>query len=415
VDERDPLHELQSALNLMATQLAAGREELRQRIAQATRELRDRTEEAEAATLAKSRFLAAASHDLRQPLHALGMFIARFGQLHLDVESRALVANLEASVHSMQDLMDGLLDLSRLEGGTVHVQMQPINLSVLTQSLAQSIRPTVDNKRLRLRLRCADHWVLSDPVLLHRILLNLVNNAVRYTETGSVLVACRSIEGGSRIQIQVWDSGIGISAEHQQNIFKEFYQVANAGRNRTLGLGLGLNIVERSAKLLDHPVHLCSVLGRGTRVTITVLCCTPPAERDLVMQEQEGSAESALDARILLIEDDKLAREALRDLLASWNYRVVAVAGSEDALGFVRTQGVPDAIISDFRLGGTENGLGTIEAIRALAKVHVPACVMSGDTDAGLMLAAKEAGLTLLHKPVRPAKLRSLLRHLVQG
>ena len=415
VEESDPLHELQRALNRMAERLAAGRDELQQRIALATHELRERTDEAEAAPLAKSRFLAAASHDLRQPLHALGMFIARFGQLTLNAEPRALVTNLEASVQSMQDLLDGLLDLSRLEGGAVQVQMQPIHLQALMESVAQSIRPTVDDKGLRLRMRCTDQWVLSDPVLLNRIMLNLVNNAVRYTETGTVLVACRVREGGSRVQIQVWDSGIGISAEHQQNIFKEFYQVGNAGRNRALGLGLGLNIVERSAKLLNHPVHLCSVLGRGTRVTITVESCMRPAQQSRGALDYQESGESAARAHILVIEDDKLAREALRDLLESWNYDVVAVAGSEDAQAHVRLQGVPDVIVSDFRLGGTENGLSTIAAIRLLALADVPACVMSGDTDAGLILAAKEAGLTLLHKPVRPAKLRNLLRHLVQG
>lgn len=414
VDEQDPLHELQRALNVMATRLAAGRDELQQRISQATRELRMRTDEAEAATLAKSRFLAAASHDLRQPLHALGMFIARFGQLSLDAESRALVRNLEASVQSMQDLLDGLLDLSRLEGGAVQVHVQAVHLVPIVESIAQTIRPMTASKGLHLRLRCADRWVLSDPVLLHRMLLNLVHNAVRYTEKGSVLIACRPRKGGASMEIQVWDSGIGIPPEHQQDIFKEFYQVGNTGRNRTLGLGLGLNIVERSAKLLGHEISLCSLPGRGTRMAISVLSIEPPAVPQARVEVEHENAYAHKGGRVLVIEDDKLAREALCELLKSWSYEVHAVAGSEQAKQHVGAHGAPDAIVSDFRLGGSESGLDTIAAIRRLTQADIPACVLSGDTDSALMVAARAAGLTLLHKPVRPAKLRNLLRHLLE-
>ena len=271
----DPLREVQQGLNVMAQRLESGRDELEQRIATATQALREKKEEAETATRAKSRFLAAASHDLRQPMHALGLFVARLAQLPHDAPTTHLIGNLDASVQALQELLDGLLDVSRLEAQAVQVQLRPFPLADLFEQLRASLALTAQQKGLRLRVRPTQVWVLSDSALLHRVLLNLLSNALRYTQTGGVLLACRSGADGQHVRIEVWDSGIGIAPEHQSAVFKEFYQIGNSERDRNKGQGLGLSIVERSAQLLGYPLQMRSSLGRGTRFSLCVPVAPP--------------------------------------------------------------------------------------------------------------------------------------------
>jgi signal transduction histidine kinase/CheY-like chemotaxis protein len=408
----DPLRDLQLGLNQMAERLESGRDELEQRIASATVELREKKEEAETATLAKSRFLAAASHDLRQPTHALGMFVARLAQLPHDAETGHLISNLDASVQAMQDLLDALLDISRLDAHAVQVQRRPFALADIFEKLRLGLTPTALEKGIRLRLRPTNVWLLSDPTLLHRILLNLVANAVRYTRQGGVLVACRVAADGRHVRLEVWDSGIGIAPEHHQAIFKEFYQVGNAERDRSKGLGLGLNIVERTAHLLGHRLELCSSLGLGTRFSMDVPLAPPGAALDAPGPLEATTFDDLADVVVLVVEDDALAREALVSLLESWGVVVVEAEGLSTALWQLKSGVLPDVIMSDYRLRDGENGLETVRQLRAAAGQQIPACLMSGDTDPNLMQSAREAGLTLLHKPVRPAKLRSLIRRL---
>ena len=414
VRPNDPLRDLQKGLNQMAERLELGHEEMAQRVALATSELREKKEEAEIATRAKSQFLAAASHDLRQPTHALGMFVARLGQLPHDAQTRHLVANLDASVRAMQDLLDGLLDISKLDAGAVQVNLHATPLNAIFEQIRLAMLDAASDKGLRLRVRPTSAWVRSDPVLLQRILQNLVANAVRYTQQGSVLLACRPSgdgpDSGARVRIEVWDSGIGIAPEHQHQVFREFYQVGNAERDRTRGLGLGLNIVERTAHLLGHSFTLRSSLGQGTRFTLEV----PLARADAAPPEPvQAPAITRLNGlAVMVIEDDALAAEGLVGLLASWGCTVLAADGQQQALAHMAQSGVPDVIVSDYRLRGGDNGIAAIDALRVAAGHSIAACLMSGDTDQALITQARQAGLTLLHKPVRPAKLRSLLRSL---
>ena len=414
VRPNDPLSDLQKGLNQMAERLELGHEEMAQRVALATSELREKKEEAEIATRAKSQFLAAASHDLRQPTHALGMFVARLGQLPHDAQTRHLVANLDASVRAMQDLLDGLLDISKLDAGAVQVNLHATPLNAIFEQIRLAMLDAASDKGLRLRVRPTSAWVRSDPVLLQRILQNLVANAVRYTQQGSVLLACRPSgdgpDSGARVRIEVWDSGIGIAPEHQHQVFREFYQVGNAERDRTRGLGLGLNIVERTAHLLGHSFTLRSSLGQGTRFTLEV----PLARADAAPPEPvQAPAITRLNGlAVMVIEDDALAAEGLVGLLASWGCTVLAADGQQQALAHMAQSGVPDVIVSDYRLRGGDNGIAAIDALRVAAGHSIAACLMSGDTDQALITQARQAGLTLLHKPVRPAKLRSLLRSL---
>lgn len=398
----------------LSTQLADSRRELERRIMAATTELRAKKEEAENATLAKSRFLAAASHDLRQPTHALGMFVARLSQLPADAQTRELVGKLESAVRAMQDLLDGMLDLSRLETQATPVQSRPVAVNALFESVQRHVASAAAAKGLRLRIHPTRYWVMSDALLLQRILLNLVSNAIQYTPQGTVLLTCRPTDQGRRVRIEVRDSGIGIAPEHHALIFKEFYQVGNSERDRARGMGLGLTLVERSARLLGHVLVMRSCVGQGSCFRLDLQLSPPTAVADTSMSEHAMTG-SLQGLRLLVVEDDAMAREALSGLLTSWGCVVVSARGLQSALDLLAGQGpddLPSMILSDYRLPGGENGIQVIEALRESSGTPLAACLMSGDTDGQLINRARDAGLPLLTKPVRPAKLRNLLmRH----
>jgi signal transduction histidine kinase len=409
---REPLRALQNNIYQMADRLSQDRLELEQQVALATQALREKKEEAEQANLAKSRFLAAASHDLRQPTHALGLFVSRLAQLPHDARTGDLIRNLDAAVRAMQNLLDGLLDISRLEARAVQVNKQPFAVSAVFDQLQQDLREQAAAKGLRLRVRPTNLWVMSDATLIYRVLLNLVGNALRYTERGGVLVAARQRTSG-HVELQVWDSGIGIAPEHQQVVYDEFFQVGNAARDRTKGLGLGLNIVQRTVRLLEHPLVLTSKPGHGTRFVLTL----PGALRQQEVVESAAKDTPVQDdlrgKRVLVVEDDAMAGSALVGLLDSWGLWVAQAVGPTDAFRHLTDGWVPDVIVSDYRLQDGCNGMELVQRLRLRLGCATPACLISGDTDASLMQSAQAAGLTLLHKPVRPAKLRSLLRRLL--
>ena len=410
----DPLFDLQRNLMQMADRLAGARQDLEHQVSAVTQALREKKEEAELATQAKSRFLAAASHDLRQPLHALGMFIARLAQLPHDGPTRQLVGKLQASVNAMQNLLDGLLDISRLEAKAVQVRFEKFPLMALFERLEHDLAPLAREKGLQLRIRSCSVWVRSDPALLHRILLNLVGNALRYTQKGGVLVACRGAGHGPQVNIEVWDSGLGIAPEHQQDVFKEFYQVDNPARQRSLGMGLGLSIVQRSCRLLTHPLTLSSRLGVGTRFCVKVPRAVPGPVPKLLAASEPAETPGPLQGTVLVIEDDEMVRQALVGLLQSWGMAVAEASDLHSAQGLIEQGLFPCLIISDYRLNAPLNGILVVARLRQQLAFPVPACLISGDIDPALIQTAKQAQLTLLHKPVRPAKLRNLLRHLLK-
>ncbi len=369
---------------------------------------------AEDASRAKSRFLAAASHDLRQPTHALGMFVARLGQLEHNTETSHLIERLDTSVQVMRDLLDALLDISRLDAGAVLVNLQAFMLSEVFEQLKTELALVAAEKGLSLRVRPCNAWVLSDPVQLRRILLNLLSNALRYTRAGNVLLACRVKDGGHSAWIEVWDTGIGIAPEHQAEVFREFYQVDNLARERSKGLGLGLNIVQRTARLLGHRLELCSRPGQGSRFRIEVPLTAPAKKTDRRGPGRDQSSNDLVGLLVHVIEDDTLARAGLVNLLLSWGASVAEAPNLAVALDQLREGLQPDLIVSDYRLPDKQNGIEAVRRLRLSAQKEIPACLISGDTDPELILAAKEVGLTLMHKPVRPAKLRSLIGRLAK-
>ena len=408
--DNSSLQRLEEGLNQMAARIESGQEELQRRIAEATAELRAKKEEAELATLAKSRFLASASHDLRQPMHALGMFMGRLVHLPHSDETRHLIGRIDASVHALQNLLDALLDISRLEAGVLRARPRHFPVHALFEQLGGELSAMAEERGLKLRLRPSSLWLTSDPILLHRILLNLVSNALRYTRQGGVLVACRRRGGNARIE--VWDSGIGIPPESQVEIFKEFVQLANPERDRNQGLGLGLTIVERTAQLLGHPLTVDSLPGIGSRFAIAV----PIAPPEAIVPETAPSAlpQGQFEGlHLLVIDDDALARQGLAVLLESWGCRVTAAEDAEQALTLIERQGQPNLIACDYRLRHGQNGIGVLALLRACGGLEARGFLISGNTDPELMKQAAEAGIPLLHKPVQPARLRALIHRLL--
>ena len=423
----DPLRDVARGLNKMAESLESGRDQLEQRIASATEALREKMDEAEAATLAlqekkeeaeaatqaKSRFLAAASHDLRQPTHALGMFVSQLRHMAHPAQTAELVENLESAVMWLQDLLDSLLDFSRLDAGSWQVDVRAVALTEIFAQLRSELAVLAISKGLRMRIRPTEVLVMSDPALLHRILSNLLGNSVRYSHKGGVLLACRRTGDGRHVRIEIWDTGIGIAAAHHKAIFGDFYQINNPEHLREKGLGLGLAIVERSARLLGHSLRMWSNPGVGTRFSIEIPLASAAAvseRRDSLRRPEEDNFPGSL---VLVIEDVALVREALVSLLESWGLLALGVGNLAAALAQLHAGFQPDLIVSDYRLADNENGLDAIVGLRAAAARCIPACLVSGDTDPAVLWAAQAADLHLLQKPVRPAKLRSLLRHLL--
>jgi signal transduction histidine kinase/ActR/RegA family two-component response regulator len=404
VDTGDELEVLADQFNAMAETIGRSHEELEQKVEARTRELA-------LANSAKSRFLAAASHDLRQPMHALGLFVAQLLAKPQTVEQRRLVDRIHASSQAMNALLDSLLDISRLDAGAVTPQAIDFPLDRLFARMRAEFEPLAQEKGLELRIASTSVWLRSDPVLLGRIVQNLISNAVRYTPRGGVLVGCR--RRGAAVRIDVIDSGPGIPEEEREHVFREFYQLANPEHDRSKGLGLGLAIVERLARLLDHRVEIASRAGRGSRFCLTVTRGAPCSTAAPPEGIETGIPRGTL---VSLIDDDALAREAMRGLMSSWGCEVVAAASAaEAALKLAAYRRMPDLIVSDFRLAGGGTGLQAIAQLRSAFGAQIPACLVTGDTSTDVLREIECAGLHALTKPVAPLRLRALVSQMLKA
>ncbi len=375
-------------------------------------EIQDKRRQLELANLYKTRFLAAASHDLRQPLHALNLFIAQLQGESDPAERGRLVAQTGVAVNAMNELFDALLDMSRLDAGVLEVNPTDFPVAQLLERVKTTFAESAREKGLRLRVVPSSAWVRSDFILLERILLNLVSNAVRYSARGGVVIGCR--RHAERLCLEVWDSGPGIPDDQRQHIFGEFYQLAAPESDRRGGLGLGLAIVERLGRLLDHPVELASQLGKGSRFSISVPLV---AERRAPTEPAESAAplvDPALGKLIVVIDDDALVLDSMRGLLQRWGCNVVAEASGAAAHARLLELGQePDVVVSDFRLADGKSGIEAIELLRSALGIAVPAFLISGDTAPERLREASASGYLLLHKPVPPMALRAVLNRLL--
>jgi signal transduction histidine kinase/CheY-like chemotaxis protein len=367
----------------------------------------------ELANLAKSRFIAAASHDLRQPLHALNLFLdQRRGETD-QVERSRLDAQIDTAVAAMNELFNSLLDISKLDAGVLAPSISEFPVDHLLKRIETAFVAIARENGLRLRVVSSRAWVRSDFILLERILLNLVSNAVRYTERGGVVIGCRHRNG--RLRIDVCDSGIGIPQDQRRNIFGEFYQLDSGEKDRRGGLGLGLAIVDRLCGLLDHPIELTSSVGRGSRFSVLI-----PSASAVMAQVPLDVPRALVDSEhgklVMVIDDNELVRDGTRGLLKSWGCLVVT-AESEDAAMAKLADHVrrPDLIISDYHLAQGKAGFELIDRLRRACGAQIPAFLISGDTAPERLREASASGYYLLHKPVLPITLRSVVSQLLKN
>jgi signal transduction histidine kinase/CheY-like chemotaxis protein len=386
---------------------------LRMEVDERNRELAERNREVESANLAKSRFLAAASHDLRQPLHALNLFVAQLANETDEAERRRLVTRIDVAVAGMNELFGALLDISKLDAGVLAPSVADFPVDHCLRRVEATFAGVAREKGLRLGVVPCAATVRSDAILLERILFNLVSNAVRYTVRGGVVVGCR--RRGSGLRIEVWDSGIGIPDDQHRTIFGEFRQLAPPGKEPSAGLGLGLAIVERLCRLLDHPIELSSRPGKGSRfaVTVPLVASRPAAPRPVVVSD--AIADPARGRLIVVVDDDPLVLDGMRGLLQGWGCRVVIAPSVSAALaGLEDHGGRPDLIISDHRLADGKTGYDVVERLRTAFQARIPAFLITGDTTTERLREARALKDLLLHKPVNPKALRAAVNQLLR-
>jgi len=405
--------ELAIGLNEMTEQLLQERAYLEQRITAATQELRLRKTQAEEANANKTKFLAAASHDLRQPMHALGLFVGEIQELMVSAEQKQVAERIETSVHAMSDLLDSLLDLSKLDAGVVMPHLEAVDLNSFLRRLTDDYSTIAAEKCIQFRMLPTAYAVYSDPQLLERILGNLLGNAVRYTQPkGAILIACR--RRGDRIRIEVRDSGIGIELAHHQAIFREFVHLTNMERDRSKGLGLGLSIVQRLVKLLGHHLEMKSALNLGSTFSIELNrfdSQTAPVSGEIEPGVINRKTSSMVGQKILVVDDDALVRESTKGILESWGCQVTVAETVTDAIQLCSTSTF-ELIICDFRLPDG-SGLQVAEYLKSHFNLPPQFILISGDTAPDILSAIDKLGFDVLNKPVRPAKLRSLILHLL--
>ena len=390
--------------------LAQTNETLEARVAARTGELAAALTQAERANATRARFVAAASHDLLQPLSAARLFLASLIDDTLPEAARQTVEKAENALVSVGQILDALLDISRLEAGRAEVQVRAVRLDTLLGQLSDEFAPVAARKGLDLRILPCVAEVESDPTYLRRILQNLIGNALRYTETGRVLVGARRVGGGLRLEVH--DTGPGIPAEEQANVFKEFHRL-NARASASEGMGLGLAIVDRACALLGHPLTLRSTPGRGTCFALGLRHAARPA--DVPHPAGRHAAPPRQDRIVLLVENDDAVRLALGQLLEKWGLNVIDARTGDEALALVDEIGItPDVALVDLHLGDGMDGLATVRALRA-RHGPVPARILTADRAAAIAPACAAEGVVIMPKPVDPAALEAYLAALAPG
>lgn len=369
--------------------------------------LKEAKDAADAANMSKSKFLAAASHDLRQPVQALVLFTSALRERLGDHPAQAAVGHMQASVEALQAMLDALLDISRLDAAIVEPKPSVFAVGTLLDSLGVEYGARFQEQGLHLRVVGSKACVLTDPTLLERILRNLIENALRYTRAGGrVLVGCR--RNGGALRVDVLDTGIGIAEHHLAQVFDEFYQVGNPERDRSRGLGLGLSIVKRLTQLLGLRIEVQSVEGRGSRFSVEVPLVAPPQPSSATALAAPRS--QRLNGMVLVIDDDKLVRDALAYRLRDWGVAVVEADCARSAIDQLREfKQVPDAVIADYQLADARTGIQAIREVAAAIGAVPHAIVLTGDTAHDRIAEVLSHGYGLLHKPVSPESLFQVL------
>ncbi|MCF6197066.1 MAG: hybrid sensor histidine kinase/response regulator [Emcibacter sp.] len=370
--------------------------------------------QAEEANKSKTKFLATASHDLRQPLNAARLFAGSLAGSDLSAENARYVARIGNSLDALDDLLSILLNISQLDAGGIIPTFCHFRLQDFLGSIVPDYIQTGQEKDLNVRMVASNHVVYSDPRLLETILRNFLSNAIRYTKTGGVVVGCRVRQG--KVIIQVADSGIGIRESQLEGIFEEFIQVHEDHAIGGRGIGLGLSIVKRISALLDARITVSSTYGKGSIFNIIL----PQGDADKAVspftaRAADIVAESSLEGRIIaVIDNDEDVLDGMKALLGKWGCVTVTDISADGVLAQLIAQDkTPDIIIADYHLNGDDTGIDAVAEIRAEFSDPIPAIIITSDRDSGLvdMLEAKE--LPLIYKPVIAARLHALIRHLI--
>ena len=400
VVSRDEVGELMAAFNLLL-----------QRLEQQSAELTVQMRRAESAAQARTRFLAAASHDMRQPMHALNLYLGALASFELPPAALPVLASAVQCARTMDEMFRALLDISRLDANTMQVQRCRFPVALVLEKIETEFSQQAAEKGLLLRVARCGAIVESDLELVERILRNLVSNAVRYTPHGRILLGCR--RNGDSLRVSVYDTGVGIAPQDQEAVFEEFYQVDNPARDRAQGLGLGLALVHRLANLLAAPLTLRSAPGAGSQFSLALplvsaaVCAAPVAPRHSAAPQGAGSL-------VAVIDDEVVIRDATTLLLTRAGYRVVSAAsGAEILAALAASDSVPAAIICDYRLRHNETGSAVVEALREEFNSEIPALLITGDTSPERIQALQASGLPLLHKPLQNVVLLEALATLL--
>ena len=388
-------------------------ETLEQRVTERTLELEDALSEAERANASKSRFVAAASHDLLQPLSAAKLFVASLESEIREPELAERISKANNALMSVETILNALLDISKLDSGRAALHVGPVSLDRLLDQLRDELKPLAEKKGLSFRMVSTRAAVDSDASYLRRILQNLISNAIRYTEKGKVLVGVRKRQG--RLFVEILDTGPGIPEHERGRIFDEFQRL-NASVSAADGMGLGLAIVERACRLLRHPLHLHSVVGKGTRFSVELPLssklpkCDLPDDLILLGKEKRLSLEHHI---VLLIENDESLRSAIAITLEKWGVDVLPCANEIEAVSVLQELDIaPDAIIADYQLDDGQLGTDLVERLRERYG-KVPTCIISANRSPRLVEQCRRLGVLLHHKPLNPLELREFLEDAV--
>ena len=373
----------------------------------------------ERANRSKTQFLAAASHDILQPLNAAQLTISSLYDLQQSDKARAMVAQVERSLDTMNELLRTLLDISRLDAGVTLPRFTSVPIPPILDSLLSDLRPMAEKKGLRLRVAVTNDCVYTDRLMLRRALQNLISNAIHYTDKGGVLIGTR--RQGDRISIEVIDTGLGIPEDQQEKIFEEFHRgpLAEGAADQGTGLGLGLAIVNRLVTALNHEVSVQSSPGKGSVFRISALrALSPPALQNPETQQSAlPAAKGNLSSRrILVLENDPAVVEAMEGLLANWGCEFKVGRSTRDALEALESlRWIPDLIIADHHLDHGNLGTETLAQLFTILPTKVPAILATADVSETVVEEAKRLGVEHMPKPVKPAQLRALATHMING
>ena len=376
------------------------------------KKLTEEKESAEKANVAKSKFLAAASHDLRQPLHALSLLSSALCDRIKYPEVKHIVDKIMLAVSALENLFNALLDISKLDSGVLKPNLSSFRLREIFRKIENDYRPEADRKGLDFIVTdCENVVVYSDNILLERTIRNFVSNALRYTDHGTVRLFCEALS--EHLLVTVEDSGIGIQSESLQTIFDEYVQIGNPERDREKGLGLGLAIVAKISQLLNHKIQVESEPGQGSRFMISI----PYGREEDIPREQTTLARQSEQGFkgmvVLIIDDERSNLEALDALLRGWQCKVIMADSADTACASIKSMKLePDCILSDYRLRENKTGIEAIHAVSELIGHEVPAVLITGDVAIKELHEEGADSYHLMHKPVQPARLRALLKHM---